>query len=281
MRTVENHPGFGVLLTRLLNHRRMDVTSLSSASGISETELRSMVSGVPPLASQLDALAPALDFHAADLYVIADVPAPEARTSWDPAAGSGIANLVKITTALPSDHRAPVHWLVDQLPHELPDPPAHPPRTYDQHEAGFGAMLANLLCSNRSLHSLTAAAKTLALLTKGRVYLAASTISGIGRGRVPLTPDLVTGFATTLGISAGDLAAITGVELPEPTRLDDPPTAEMAGLLSNCRRLTAAQAERVCAEATSMLVAVPDDATREDWNRVYHQHGKWWGTPRR
>ncbi|MGW7381718.1 hypothetical protein [Streptomyces sp. NPDC054794] len=42
-------------------------------------------------------------------------------------------------------------------------------------------MLANLLCGNRNLHSLTAAVKTLALLTDGRVYLAASTISGIGR----------------------------------------------------------------------------------------------------
>lgn len=153
-------------------------------------------------------------FHADDLYVIADVPAPEARIPWDPAAGSGIASLVKITMVLPSDHRARVHRLVDQLPHELRDPPSLPPRTYDQHQSGFGAMLANLLCGNRNLHSLTAAAKTLALLTDGRVYLAASTISGIGRGRVPLTPDLVTGFATALGISAGDLAAIIGVELP-------------------------------------------------------------------
>ncbi|MEV8562912.1 hypothetical protein AB0478_42140 [Streptomyces sp. NPDC051917] len=82
------HPGFGVLLTRLLNHRRMDVTWLASASGISERELRSMVSGVPPPASQLDDLAPALGFHADDLYVIADVPASEARIPWDPAAGS-------------------------------------------------------------------------------------------------------------------------------------------------------------------------------------------------
>ncbi len=259
----------------------MDVTWLSSASGISETELRSMLSGVAPLASQLDDLAPALGFHAADLYVIADVPASEARIPWDPTAGSGIANLVKITMALPSDLRARVHWLVDQLPLELRDPPSHPLRTYDQHEAGFGAVLANLLCGNRNLYSLTAAAKTLALLTDGRVYLAASTISGIGRGRVPLTPNLVTGFATTLGISAGDLAAITSVELPEPSRPDDPLAAEMAGLLSNCRRLTAAQAERVCDEAKSMLAAVPDDATREDWNRVYHQHGRWWGAPRR
>lgn len=197
-----------------LNHRRMDVTWLASASGISEIELRSVVLGVPPLASQLGGLAPALGFQADDLYVIADVPVPEARMPWDPAAGSGIASLVKITMALPSDHRARVHWMVDQLPHEPRDPPSLLPQTYDQHESGFGAMLANLLCGNRNLHSLTAAAKTLALLTDGRVYLAASTISGIGRKRVPLTPDLVTGFTTAPGISAGDLAVITGVSSP-------------------------------------------------------------------
>jgi hypothetical protein len=181
--------------------------------------------------------------------------------------------------ALPSDQRTRVHGMVGQLPQEPRDRPSDPPRTYDQ-QAGFGAMLANLLCGNRNLLSPTAAAKTLALLTDGRVYLAASTISGIGRGRVPLTPDRVTGFATALGISAGDLGAITGVEVTEPSRPDDPLAAEMAGLLWNCRRLTAAQAECVRDEAKSMLVAVPDDATDEDWNRVFHHHGRWWGAPR-
>ncbi|MFH9967863.1 hypothetical protein ACH4PR_42030 [Streptomyces mirabilis] len=270
-----------MLLTRLLNNRRADVAWLSSASGIPETELRSVASGTPPLASQLDDLAPALGFHAADLYVIADVPVPEAFTPRDPAAGSAITDLVRITMALPSDQRAHVHRLVDQLPLELEERPSAPPFTYDQQKVGFGAMLVNLLCGNRNLHSLTAVAKTVALLTDGRVYLAASTISGIGRGRVPLTPDRVAGFATALGIQAGDLAAITGVELREPSRPDDPLAAEMAGLLWNCRRLTRAQVGHVRDEAESMLVAVPDDAPDEDWNRVHHHHGRWWGTPRR
>lgn len=276
-----NHPGFGVLLTRLLSNRRVDVAWLSSASGVPETELRAVISGVPPLASQLDDLASALGFHAADLYVIADLRGPEALTPRDPAAGSAIADLVRIAMALPSGQRAHIHRLVDQLPLELKERPSAPPFMYDQQEVGFGAMLANLLCGNRNLHSPTAAAKTLALLTEGRVYLAASTISGIGRGRVPLTPDRVAGFATALGIPAGDLAAITGVELREPSRPDEPLAAEMARLLWNCRRLTMAQAGRVRDEAESMLVAVPDDASGEDWNRVCHHHGKWWGAPRR
>ncbi|MGW1728708.1 hypothetical protein ACWCQK_38270 [Streptomyces sp. NPDC002306] len=142
-------------------------------------------------------------------------------------------------------------------------------------------MLANLLCGNRNLHSLTGAAKTVALLTEGRVYLAASTISGIGRGRVPLTPDRVAGFESALSIPPGDLAAIAGVALPEPSRPDDPRVAEMAGLLWSCRSLNASQVQRIRDEAESMLVGVPDDASDEDWNRVHHHHEKWWGAPRR
>ncbi|MGY4741314.1 hypothetical protein [Streptomyces sp. ATMOS53] len=275
-----NHPGFGVILTRLVNHRRMDVALLSSASGIPQAELRSVLSGTPPLASQLDRLAPALGFHAADLYVIADVPVPEALTSRDPATGSAVVEIVKLTLALHPDQRAHIRQLVEQLPLEHEERPSAPPFMYDQQEAGFGAMLANLLCGNRNLQSPTAAAKILALLTEGRVYLAASTISGIGRNRVPLTPDRVAAFATALGIRAGDLAAIACVELREPSQPDDPLVTEMAGLLWNCRRLTTAQVGHVRDEARSMLAAVPDDAPDEAWNRVHHHHGRWWGAPR-
>ncbi|MFE4992373.1 hypothetical protein ACFRH4_13710 [Streptomyces mirabilis] len=182
--------------------------------------------------------------------------------------------------ALPTDQRAYVHQLIDQLPLDDDQRPP-PPLVYDQHEVGSGAILANLLCLNRNLHSPTAAAKILALLTEGRVYLAASTVSGIGRGRVALTADRVAGFATTLGIPGGDLAAITAVELRETSGPDDPLAAEMARLLWNCRRLTTAQVEYVRDEADSMLVAVPDDAPGVDWNRVRHHHGRWWGAPRR
>lgn len=189
--------------------------------------------------------------------------------------------LVQIMLALPMDRRAYVHrLLIDQLPLDDDERPSPPPLVYDQHEAGSGAILANLLCLNRNLHSPTAAAKILALLTEGRVYLAASTVSGIGRGRRALTADRVAGFATTLGIPGGDLAAITAVELRETSEPDDSLAAEMARLLWNCRRLTTAQVEYVRDEADSMLVAVPDDAPGVDWNRVRHHHGRWWGARR-
>ncbi|MGI5457127.1 hypothetical protein ACQEWB_28985 [Streptomyces sp. CA-249302] len=275
------HPGFGELLARLLNHRRKDVAWLFSTSGVPETELRAVVSGTPPRAFQLDALASALGLHAADLHVIADAPAPEPLTPRDPAAGAEVVQLVQVSMALPSHQRANVQRLVDEQPPEREEHPCASPLSYDQHAAGFGAMLANLLCANRNLHSVTAAAKILALLTEGRVYRSAATISGIGRGRVPLTPDLVAGFATALGIPVGVLATITGVELRDVPRPGDELAAEMAGLLWNCRRLTTTQVERVRDAAESMLVPVPDDAPSEDWNRVRHHHGRWWGAPRR
>jgi len=262
-------------------NRRVDVAWLSSASGIPEAELRSVVSGTPPLASHLDGLAPAPGFHAVDLYVIAGVLVPGTLTPRDPTTASAVAALARITMALPSGQRIRVHRFVDELQLELEGRPAALPFIYDQHEAGFGAMVASLLCGNRNLHSLTAVAKPLAALTEGQVYLAASTIGGIGRGRVPLSSDRVEAFATALGIPASDLAAITGVELREPSWPDDPLVSDMAGLLWNCRRLTAAQVGLVRDEAESMLVAVPDDASDEDWNRVHHHHGRWWGAPRR
>lgn len=97
-------------------------------------------------------------------------------------------------------------------------------------------MRAILPCGNRNLRFLTAAAKIVAMFTEGRMYLAASEISSIGSGRVPLISDRVKAFATALGILDPDLAAITGVELREPPRPEDRLAAEMTGLLSNCRQ---------------------------------------------
>ena len=272
-----SYPTFGVLLTRLMDHRRLDVSGLSAASGIPEVDLGSLASGVPPLDWQIDALAPALGIRAADLYVIADVQLPLALAPLDPAAGSIAVSVVQITMALPSGQRARVRGLVEQAPQDAKGSPPDLPQAYDQREAGFGAMLANLLCGNRNLRSLGAAARALALLTGGRLYLAAATISGIGRGRVPLTPDRVSGFAVTLGIPVSDLAAVVGVDLLEPPCPEDPLTAEMASLLWDCRRLTAAQVGHIRDEAEAMLVPVPDNAPSEAWNRVYHHHGTWWG----
>jgi hypothetical protein len=68
---VTDHPGFGVLLARLLRHRGTDITWLSASCGVGEPEIRSVLDGAPPDESQLHALAPALGFHRAfDNYVL-------------------------------------------------------------------------------------------------------------------------------------------------------------------------------------------------------------------
>lgn len=241
------YPDFGVIMTRLMNHRRLDGASLCAASGIAEADLERLLSGRPPSAPQLEGLSSAFGLHLADLYVIADVPVPEALAPLDPAAESGAVKLVEITMGLPAQDRDRVRRLVEGAPQESREP-SGPVRSYNQQEAGFGAMLVNL-CGNRNLHTLPATAKTLALLTDGRVYLASSTISSIGRGRVPLTPKLMAGFATVLGIPVGDLAAMTGLESAEPPPPQDSLSAELAELLWSCRRLTLSQLKSICDEA--------------------------------
>ena len=277
-----DHPGFGVLLTRLLKYRGMDIAWMSTSSGVAESEIRSVIDGALPSESLLHALAPAFGFHTADLFIMADVPLPEALAPLDPAAGDVISSLVTRMMALPPGQRLRIHRLVEELPQEpQPGNEAFKPRwTFNQTEAGPGAMLVSMLFSNRNLHSPTDAAKTVATLTRGRMYLSAATYMVIGHGRTSVRPDWVTGFATALGIPAGDLAAITGIEASgEPVRTD-PLASEVAELIWNLRRLSATQAKHVLHEANAMLVAIPDDAPEQEWNRVYHQHGVWWGAPR-
>ncbi|MEV4001188.1 hypothetical protein [Actinomadura sp. NPDC049753] len=276
-----NYPDFGGLLTRLLDYRQTDIAWLASASGIPDSELRSMADGVPPSASQVDGLAAALGFHTADLFVIAGFPVPEALQPCEAAAGSGLVNLIHVVMALPADQRTHIHETVEHLPQLPRIRPADPPRAFYRGDGGLGAMLVTMLCANRNLQSPINAAKTLHLLTRGRMYLAATTYGHIAAGTVPLRPTWVGGFATALGIPAADLAAITGTDLSEVTPPEDPLAAEMAELLWDCRRLRASQIEHVCAEAEAMLVPVPDDASCDDWNRVHHQNGTWWGAPRR
>ncbi|MGV9387281.1 hypothetical protein ACWDRB_66710 [Nonomuraea sp. NPDC003707] len=224
-----DHSGFGGLLTQLLDYRQTDIAWLASVSGILESELRSMIDGAPPSPSQLDDLAAALGFHTADLFVIAGLPVPELLMPYEPTAGAALSRLVKVATALPEDQRAHLRETIERLPQLPYVRPADRPRTYCQGDGGFGEMLVTMLCVNRNLHSPVAATKTLALSTRGRVYLSASTIHSIAAGRAPLKPIWLAGFATTLGIPAADLAAITGIDLSEAALSHDPLAAEMAG----------------------------------------------------
>ena len=204
--------------------------------------------------AQLRALAPAPGLHTADLFVIANVAVPEDLTPLDRAAGSVAERIIHLVLALPSEQRGHIHRLVEQLPQEprTQEGPLKKPlrRVYDLETAGFGAMLVTMLCSNRNLHSTMAAAKTVAMMTSGDMYLSAATYPSIGSGRAELHPRWVASLAMVLGIAAGDLAAITGTELDESLVREDPVSTETAELLWKLRRVSAAQAIHVHEQAS-------------------------------
>jgi hypothetical protein len=279
---VIEHPGFGVLLDRLLTRRGTDLARLAASSGIAEAGLHTLIDGTAPSDAQLRTLAPALGFHAADLFVIANVPVPEDLTPLDPTAGRIAAHLMDTMWALPPDQRRRVHRLVAELPQEpRPDvePGAARARTFDQCRNGLAAMPVTMLWANRNLGPRIAHVVT--RLTRGRMYLSIATYPGMANHRAPLRPEWVAGFATALGIPVGDLAALIGVPLPDEPLRDDPLAAELAGLLWNVRRLTASQTTLVRAEVDAMLVPVPEGAPDHEWNRVFHAgDGTWWGAPR-
>lgn len=255
---------------------------MSASSTVAESEICSVLDGGPADEPLLHALASALGFHAADLFVIADVSVPEDLAPLDREAGAEIDRLLHTMLALPVEQRLKIHRLIEQLPQVARPAVDHakPPRSFDLETAGFGAMLLSLLCSNRNLHSPAAAATTVASLTHGHMYLSASTYMGIAHGHVRLRPEWVLHIATVLGIPAGDLAAITGIDIGDARVSDSSLAAEMAEMIWNLRRLSAPQARKVREQAESMLVIVPEDGPENRWTRLYHVRGIWWGTPK-
>lgn len=258
---VTAYPGFGVLLARLLARRGMSTTNLSSSAAVAESEVSAILDGGRASEALLRALAPALGFHAADLFVIANEPVPEDLAPLDREAGAVIDRLFYRMLDLPVDQRLRIHRLVEQLPQAARPPidETKPPRVFDLEGAGNGAMLMSLLCGNRNLRFPTGAARLMVTLTHGDMYLAAATFGGIGYGRVTVRPEWVGHIAAVLGIPVDDLAAITGIEVADGAVRHHPLMAEMAGLLWKLRRLSASQMKHVFDQAESMLAAVPED----------------------
>jgi hypothetical protein len=244
---MSGYPGFGVLLARLLDHRELGLADLARQSRFPEPELLTVRDGAPPDPSLLRQLAPALGLHTADLFVMAWVPVPDELIPLDPGAGRLIPSLVRTAVRLPPQARARLRDFAQSLPqHDRPQPhPVPPPRK--QYEPGFGATLARLL-DNRNL-DWAPAANTLALLDSPP--LAPATIGAIGRGRKELTPSLLAAFATLLGIPAGDLAALGGIQLPDTVSSPDGPLSEIADLIWDVRRLTTDQIRQVIGQAAS------------------------------
>ncbi|MFD0692277.1 hypothetical protein [Actinomadura fibrosa] len=252
-------PGFGVLLARLLDHRRMAIGSLAQTAGVSEFELRSVLSGRQPGPAMLKALAPALNLHAADLFAVAGLAVPDELAPVDASASRYVEDLVTDAICLPQDQRSQLHRLIRSLPQEPRKSPFKASRVFDPHEAGFGAMVGNMLYANRNLGP-AGAAKVLACTSNGRMYVAASTILRIASGKSELTSDRLANMATLLDFPVSDLAAITGIVVPDESVREDPAAADVAALIWEARRLTTEQMRVVCDQADAMRLQIPDDA---------------------
>jgi len=246
------YPGFAALLVRLCEHRGLDTAALSRTAEVPEAHLQSTLDTGAPDPSLLRRLAPALALHTADLFLIAGLQVPADLAPVDARAGRLVASLVRDVGSLPPQQRTALRDHIRSLP---PDDGHEPPATQTApHEnpwTNYGALIVSMF-HTRNLN-LLGTAKALAAMTD--LWLSASTIGMVGAGRRELSPDLLARFAIVLGIEAADLAALTGLPLPDPLPPRHPAAADMAGLIWELRRLTADQVQQVQRRVTSLLQA--------------------------
>ncbi|MFF9773540.1 hypothetical protein ACF1HJ_07670 [Streptomyces sp. NPDC013978] len=247
---------FGARLRRLLDHRGLRAATSSRLADVPGAELTAVLhGGEAPTPLLLRRLAPALGLHTADVFAIAGVDAPDDLAPLDATAGREVPRVLREATGLPPAQCHTLHRFVVALPQAertRPVPETPPARRYPP---GPGALLMRLL-ENRNL-DWPATAKTFGTVTDR--YWAASTFGQVGRGRKPLTPDLLADYAALLDIPADDLSALTGIPLPttpSTPKLDAPGIAE---LIWELRRLTASQLQQVTDTAKTLRDQLPDD----------------------
>ncbi|MFJ7280854.1 hypothetical protein [Kitasatospora sp. NPDC098663] len=234
---------FGALLARLLRRRALDGCVLSTAAGTGLEELQAVLDGQPPTERLLSSVGPVLGLHAADLFVLAGQPVPDGLTPVTRNPHWSVSHVVYDTMVMPAENRRPLLDAIRAQPLVSRAGRGGTHRPYHRYEPGFGAVLLQLT-HNRNL-KWTCTAKALYAVTGGRIYLAASTIGGIGRGTVEVTPELVAGFAGLLGIPAVDLAALGRVCLPHDLPPLHPRATDVAAVIWEARRLITAQLDAV------------------------------------
>lgn len=245
---VAGYPGFGVLLARWSDHRKVGSGALSSLAGIRETELRAVFEGGDADPSLLRRLAPAMNLHTADLFAIAGVAVPEDLAPLDATAGGLVPQIARHAMCLVPEHRSQLRALVRSLPQESRTHAVPALRVYERYEPGFGAVLVHML-ANRNLDWM-GSARVLAYVTD--LYWSGATVGAVGHGRKELNQELLARFATVLGMPADDLAALAGIEQPDGTPPRHPAAADVAELIWDVRRLTADQLRHVAEAAESL-----------------------------
>lgn len=238
---------FSASLARLLDHRELDLQELADRAGLSAESVRAVLAGETPEEGLLLRLAAALGFRAVDLFILAGPAVPDDMAPLDAAAERWVPRVVTDAVRLSAAGRREVLQVIRSMPQEERRS-AFAPRSLVPLVGGPGDRVIRLL-RYRNLNWM-GMAKTLAFVTP--TYLSAATYGVIGSGREALTPRLVTDFAAVLGIDALELAALTGVFLPEVPASPTPDAVDAAALLWEMRRLSATQVRHVSALAHSL-----------------------------
>lgn len=233
---------FGMRLMRLLNYRELDPIWLSRTATIAESELESVFDGQAPSPSMLRRLSPALDLHVADMFVIADLAVPEDLRPLDERVGGDLGRIAQHAIRMQAERRRSLRQYVQSLPEEVRAGNALVQPLYEQYQLNAGAIIVRML-HNRNLRWLNAAKVLFCLARIGP--FSPATIGAVGHGRKELSPELLVGFATVLAVPAGDLAALTGVELTHACPPADPAATDVARLIWDMRRLSASQIRQV------------------------------------
>jgi hypothetical protein len=241
-------PDFGLLLARLLDYRKLDVDELSVLSGIPGAELRAVLVGASPDPSLFERLAPALGLHTADLMVMAGAPVPDKLAPRERRAGRLVPVLAGYAMSMPRQSRRRLIAFTRSLARHDLAVPVPVPKSYEQYPPSFGALLLRML-GNRNLDWGSTA--QLLYLLRGLV-LSGSTVGMVGHGRKEVDASLLAGFAAVLGIPAGELAALGGIDLRSDILPLDPAAGDIAELIWHTRQLTADQVEQARSEARSL-----------------------------
>ncbi|MFF4429410.1 helix-turn-helix domain-containing protein [Streptomyces sp. NPDC001513] len=240
-------PNFSAMLTCLLDHRGVSAGELADRASVTADEIQGVLAGRTPSEGLLRRLATALGFHAADLFILAGLEVPDDLTPLDAAATPWIAHIVMDAVHLPAAGRSELLQFIRGLPQEERRSPFVPKESEPLADGPGGSLIRMFWYRNLSRSGL---AHAMAVVTP--TYLSAYTYYVIGDGRAELTPRLVTDFGTLLGIDARELAALTGVVLPETPGPAAPEAVDAAAVLWELRRLSAPQAEHVAELANSL-----------------------------
>ncbi|MGW1215706.1 hypothetical protein ACWD5F_39370 [Streptomyces sp. NPDC002499] len=242
-------PDFGGMLARLLDHRGLGAQELADRADSTADEVRAVLAGEPPVEGLHQRLAPALGFHAVDLFILAGLAIPDDLAPLDAEAGRWASHLVMNAVHLPAAGRRELLQIIRSLPQEERRSTFIPTGLAPLPEDSRPGDQVIRMFWYRNLN-WTGMAHTLSVVTP--TYLSASTYGVISDGRKGLTPRLVTDFAALLGIDASELAKLTGIHLPESPPPAPPEAVDAAALLWEIRRLSAAQTQHAAELARSM-----------------------------